>query len=90
MEKVVDSFGVDRSALEELLRLRLTENNLNEFGRFEKLVATIDTSRAIRFLSQYDSGYATEFRAKIRVRTLLKDFVLEGGFDLDERMHPAT
>lgn len=90
VEKVVDSFGVDRSALEELLRLRLTENNLNEFGRFEKLVATIDTSRVIRFLSQYDSGYAAEFRAKMRVRNLLKDFVLEGGFDLDERMHSAT
>ncbi|WIM08122.1 HsdR family type I site-specific deoxyribonuclease [Trueperella bernardiae] len=84
--QVVDGFGVDRSALEELLRLRLTENNLNEFGRFDELATTIDASRAIQFLSEHGSSYASVFRAKMRVRTLLKDFVLEGGFDLEERI----
>ncbi|MEW6916381.1 HsdR family type I site-specific deoxyribonuclease [Trueperella pyogenes] len=85
--KVVDSFGVDRSILEELLRLRLTESNFNEFGRFDELTATIDATRAIQFLSEHGSNDTSTFRAKIRVRALLKDFVLEGGFDLDERVH---
>ena len=84
VEKIVKAFGVDGSLLNEMMRLDLTEASLNEFGRFDRLKATIDKPLAKAFFDKPESP-VSQFTANILAAKLLRSFILEGGFDLDDR-----
>ena len=84
MEKITKAFGVDGALLNEMIRLDLTEATLNEFGRFDRLKASINKPLAKAFFSKPDSS-VTQFTANLLATKLLKSFILEGGFDLDDR-----
>lgn len=84
VEKITKAFGVDGALLNEMMRLDLTEATLNEFGRFDQLKASINKPLAKAFFSKPDSS-VTQFTANLLATKLLKSFILEGGFDLDDR-----
>ena len=84
VEKITKAFGVDGALLNEMIRLDLTEATLNEFGRFDRLKASINKPLAKAFFSKPDSS-VTQFTANLLATKLLKSFILEGGFDLDDR-----
>ena len=84
VEKITRAFDVDGALLNEMMRLDLTEATLNEFGRFDQLKASIYKPLAKAFFSKPDSS-VTQFTANLLATKLLKSFILEGGFDLDDR-----
>lgn len=84
VEQITKAFGVDGALLNEMMRLDLTEATLNEFGRFDQLKASINKPLAKAFFSKPDSS-VTQFTANLLATKLLKSFILEGGFDLDDR-----
>ena len=84
VEKITKAFGVDGALLNEMIRLDLTEATLNEFGRFDRLKASINKPLAKAFFSKPDSS-VTQFTANLLATKLLKSFIFEGGFDLDDR-----
>ena len=64
--------------------LDLTEANINEFGRFDNLKDSVDKSRAKTFFEQKEGKSLPLFKVNTRAAALLKRFILEGGFDIDE------
>ena len=84
VEKITEKLGVDSNLLREMMRLDLTENSLNEFGRFDRLKASVNKSLAKAFFDKPDSP-VSQFTANLLATKLLKSFILEGGFDLDDR-----
>lgn len=81
---LVDFLGVDRGLLREIMARDVTEDNLNEFGRFDALKGTIDKSRArVSFESVFGLSLKP-FKVNIKATDLLKRFVLAGGFDVRE------
>lgn len=80
--KASQVLGVDGALLAELLEATPDEDSLNEFGRFDKLVDTVDIARARDYLSAAEGVPIPSFKTKMRAHGLLKRFVLEGGFDL--------
>ncbi|KFI65688.1 type I restriction endonuclease subunit R [Bifidobacterium cuniculi] len=80
--KIHDAFGVDVSLLEEAMALHLTADNINEFGRFNKLMGTIDRERARHYYAERDGNPSiTMFAAFSQARQDLKQFILNGGGD---------
>ena len=69
--------------LRELIKLRLTETNINQFGRFVKLVETVDCAKAKEYFEKIEGGTVSAFATKSKVAKLLREFLLKGGFDLD-------
>lgn len=60
----------------------MEEDSLNEFGRFDKLIDSLDAARAREYFSALEGVPIPAFKVRIRADNLLRRFVLEGGFDL--------
>ena len=80
--QLVTILGVDEDILRKLMKLRLTEDNLNEFGRFDSLSASVDKTKARVYFEKTEGAPLSTFAANSKTFKLLHDFVLRGGFDL--------
>ena len=83
INKVVVTFGLDENLLRELTKRRLTESNINEFGRFDKLIASVDRVKAKTYFEMIEGQTISPFATSSKVSELLRSFLLSGGFDLD-------
>lgn len=83
IDKLIDAFGLDGDLLREMMRLDLNEANLNEYARFDKLKASIDKDKAADFFTA-DNYNVSRFTVNMFANKLVREFVLEGGFDIDE------
>ena len=84
VERVVEALGIDGELLATMAALDLAESNINEFGRFDDLKDSVDKARAKAFFEQKEGKTLPLFKVNTRAAALLKKFILEGGFDIDE------
>ena len=84
VERVVEALGINGELLTAMTALDLTEANINEFGRFDNLKDSVDKSRAKAFFEQKEGKSLPLFKVNTRAAALLKRFILEGGFGIDE------
>tara|TARA_R110000868_G_scaffold21144_2_gene88193 strand:+ start:6975 stop:10112 length:3138 start_codon:yes stop_codon:yes gene_type:complete len=82
IEVIVKCLGVDVSKLSALLNTRTTEANLNEYGRFDALLATIDKEKAKAYFTALEGENIPAFKLNIRAADLLRTFIIQGGFEL--------
>lgn len=75
------SISVDEEMLRSFMQLKVTEANINEFGRFDKLKATVDKATAKTFLESLEGAVIKPFQVNMKVDQILRKFILEGGFD---------
>lgn len=85
VQNVVEALGVDGKKLEEMVRLDLTEENINEFARFDELKNTVDKAKAKKFFEEKEGVSLPPFKVNIKAANLLKEFILSGGFDINNR-----
>lgn len=83
ISELVDFTGIDESQLRSMMNLHLTEKNLNEFGRFDALVASADIDLITRNLSAMKGREARPFESKIYLDKVLREFLLDGPFSLN-------
>lgn len=81
ISRIVRRLGVYADKLKRLLNLKVTEQNLNDFGRFDELVGTVDTNKAGRFFLAIEGPNYKAFKLRMYVYNYLKDFILSGGKD---------
>lgn len=78
-----DVFGLNETELRKLMNFKVTENNLNEYGRFTSLLATVDRKKSIEWLEKKHGKKLRVFEINQQTDALIRKFVLEGGFDID-------
>lgn len=83
-KKISTYLGVDEVLLTNLMDARVTKDNLNEYGRFDALKATVVREKAQEYFTKVDKKKLPPFRVNNRVDELLTKFVLEGGFDIQD------
>lgn len=76
------ALGADETMLRDFMQLRVTEANINEFGRFDKLKATVNRDSAKVFLETLEGAAIKPFQINMKVDQVLRKFILEGGFDI--------
>jgi type I restriction enzyme R subunit len=79
IDTLVARLGVDKVKLVALMNTHVTEANLNEFGRFDDLKATVDQQKAKIYFDGLEGKELPLFRVNIRTAKLLRDFVIQGG-----------
>lgn len=77
-------FGIDENMLREMVALNLNEINLNEFGRFDALKASIDKIKAKQYFERVEHTELSQLKVNQKTSNLLRDFIIEGGFDIEE------
>ena len=80
--KVSEVFGLDQNLLRELMKSQVTDANVNEFGRFDRLTSSIDKAKAKAYFEKIEGATVSAFDTSIKPSKLLRDFVLNGGFEL--------
>lgn len=81
--KLSELLGLDKDKLQKLMQYNITELNINEYGRFDELKATVDREIAKVYFEKIEGNTLPNFRISIKIDQLLKDFILKGGLDLD-------
>lgn len=79
IDTLVALLGVDKAKLVALMNTHVTEANLNEFGRFDDLKATVDQQKAKTYFDGLEGKELPLFRVNIRTAKLLQDFIIQGG-----------
>ncbi|MEG0758722.1 MAG: HsdR family type I site-specific deoxyribonuclease, partial [Raoultibacter sp.] len=83
LDALVTALGIERGVLVELMNAGATEANINEYGRFDKLCAGVDKTKARAFFETQEKIPVPPFKVSMKVDRLLRDFVLQGGFDIN-------
>lgn len=83
IHKMADALGLDEQLLRECVLLKLNKTNLNEFGRFDKLLNTVDKSKALRYFERAEQKKILPPKVNMKVSNLLTKFILDGGFDIE-------
>lgn len=79
---LVAAMGVDEMKLRDLMARHVTEDNIDEYGRFDALKMSCDLKRAAAFFSEKAGKPVPPFQVTMRLDKLLRSFVIQGGFDL--------
>ena len=80
IKQVVQYLGISEKMLSNMLRENITEDNLNEYGRFDALKATVDRDKAQDYFSKIEGETLPPFMVNNRIEKLLTDFIISGGF----------
>ncbi|MBQ6500878.1 MAG: type I restriction endonuclease subunit R [Mogibacterium sp.] len=76
------ALGLNEIMLRNLMAQHITEDNINEFGRFDALKATVDKAKAKAYFEAVTGLKLPIPKVNIRVDNLLRDFILKGGYDI--------
>lgn len=74
--------GLDESQLKELSNLRVTEANINEFGRFDSLKATVDRQKARIYFEKLEGTKIIPPKVNMKVDKLLRNFLIHDSSDI--------
>lgn len=79
-----EAIGVDVEKVEKFFKTRVTERNINEYGRLNELEKTIDLDKASAYFEQKTGKPVPKWKVNREATMLLRDFILQGGFDIFE------
>ena len=77
------SIGVDETLLRDFMERGVSMDNLNEFGRFDELKASVDRDTAQAFFEKIEGKTIKPFRVPAMVDKTLRKFISTGGFDVE-------
>lgn len=72
---LVNALGLDENLLFGFLNQSVNEQNLNAFGRFDALKASVDKAKAKAYFEELDNASLPTFRLNMRIDQYLKQFI---------------
>lgn len=82
IRKFSNVVGVDESLLRSFMNLHVNRDNINEFGRFSKLIASVNRSKARAYFKEIKNETVPPHKVEMKIDDELRRFVIEGGFDV--------
>lgn len=81
ISKFATSIGLIVQELNDFMRVPVNETNINDYGRLDKLMSSIDLDVAKIFLEKREGVPIPMHKVKIKAYKLVKDFILFGGIE---------
>lgn len=83
IHRVAVALGLDENMLRNIMSQHITDDTINEFGRFDALKATVDKAKAKKYFEAIGHMTLPLPKVNIRVDQMLRDFILKGGYDIE-------
>ena len=80
--KLAEVLGIDEALLRKLMALDITEENINEYGRFEALKKTVDKAKAKAYFEAVEGTKLIPPKVMQKADKLLRKFILAGGCEI--------
>ena len=77
----IDTGMIDTNYMNSRFDKWLTEANINEYGRFDKLIASVDRAKSKVYFEKAEGQTVSVFATNSKASKLLREFLLKGGFD---------
>lgn len=81
---LANTFDLDKTLLNNMMNLRLTESNINEYGRFIRLMESVDLKKARSWFDEQLGVSLKPREVNLKADRLIRDFILQGGFNIKE------
>lgn len=82
IHRLVSAFGLDENKLRGFMKIRASEANINEYGRFEDLKKTVVGEKAKEYFEGVEEAPIKEYKVNAKTDKLLREFILSGGFEV--------
>lgn len=80
VETMISNLGIGNGDLfRECLSLGLTENNINQYGRFDELKKSVDKEKAARYFLEKTGEQLKGIKLHREIHNTLKNFIINGG-----------
>jgi type I restriction enzyme R subunit len=80
--KISNAIGLDENKLRNLMASGVIESNINEFGRLDDLMKSVNKHKAKEFIESITEEKIRPFQVNVKINDLVKEFILKGGFDI--------
>lgn len=75
--------GLDEGKLRSMMDAKITDVNINEFGRFDALKATADKQKSKAYFEKIEGAPIIPPKVPMKIDKLLRAFIIRGGFDIE-------
>lgn len=82
VHRVAVALGLDEEKLRGMMRAHVSAQTLNEFGRFDDLVSSVDKAAARAYFERVEGQRLTPPKVAVKTDKLLRAFILSGGMDI--------
>ena len=82
IDAITQQLGLDATKLIPLMKTNVSAGNLNDYGRFDELKATVNKQKAKAYFEMLEGQKIPMFRVNIKTAKLLQDFIIQDGFDI--------
>ena len=76
VNELIESLGIDRGILQQIIDRHPTEKDLDQFGQFDRLKESVDRDRAKAYFQQTTGEALSGFNLTIAIDGHLRDFIL--------------
>lgn len=84
IHRVAVFLGLEEEKLRSMMERNVTDANINEFGHFSALKATVDKQKAQAYFERIEGNKKINLpKVNMKIDNLLRDFIMSGGFDID-------
>ncbi len=83
IHKISTVLGINEERLREMMAKRITDENINEYGRFTSLKQTADKIKARTYFETIENKKLIPPKVSVKIDSLLRDFILRGGFEIE-------
>jgi type I restriction enzyme R subunit len=80
---LVNQLGIDESKLLAMMNTQITDENIDEYGRFGELKATVDRQKAKSYFQGIVKEDIPPYKVNMHTDKLLRKFIVAGGFELE-------
>lgn len=82
IHEFASTIGINEDMLRELIKLNLSDSNINEYGKFDALMNTLDKNTAKAYFDKNEETSTAMFMVSIKANKLVREFLLHGGFEI--------
>ena len=82
IHRVAVALGLDEEKLRRLMDAHVSESTLNEYGRYDDLISTVNKAKARAYFESVEGVRLPPPKVLIKTDKLLRSFILNGGMDI--------
>ena len=83
IHRCAETFGLDEIALRKFMKSNISYEDINAYGKFDDLKNSADKAKAKKYFELKEGVSLPQFKVSSKLDSLLRRFILEGGFDLE-------
>ena len=83
IRKLSNAFGVSEEKLKNIMATTTSMTNINEFGKYEDLLKTVDLEKTKKTLEKIYNRELKKYEVNLKVDEILREFIVNDGFDIE-------